>query len=97
MLYRIFIENVNEARICSIVGLYFASFTTIRADGFWRSNAERTLIIEIESDGSSKSLINTLAQRLREAMKQECVMVQAIQCESTMLCAPFNELNSKGE
>ena len=78
MLYRIYTENKNQKEIEKIVGKDFEGFTIFKAKGFWRLQAEKSLIIEIESPGIGKEKVNKLAKKIKKANEQEAVLVQEI-------------------
>ncbi len=77
MLYRIFTENKNHKAIEKIIAKYFEGFTLLKGNGFWRLQKENSLIIEIVTDDTDK-LINDLAKEIKEANKQQAVLVQKI-------------------
>ena len=77
MLYRIYTERKNEEVIEKIVGKYFEGFSILKSEGFWRLQKEDSLIIEIVAEDTDK-LINDLAKEIKEANKQEAILVQKI-------------------
>ena len=78
MLYRIYTENKNQQAIEKIVSKAFEGFTIFKAKGFWRLQAEKSLIIEIESPTIDREAVNKIAKDIKESNKQESVLVQEI-------------------
>jgi len=78
MLYRIYTENKNQKAIEKIVSKAFEGFTIFKAKGFWRLQAEKSLIIEIESPTIDREAVNKIAKDIKESNKQESVLVQEI-------------------
>jgi len=78
MLYRIYTENKNQKAIEKIVSKAFEGFTIFKAKGFWRLQAEKSLIIEIESPTIGRDAVNKIAKDIKESNKQESVLVQEI-------------------
>ena len=78
MLYRIYTENKNQKAIEKIVSKAFEGFTIFKAKGFWRLQAEKSLIIEIEAPGIGRDAVNKIAKKIKESNKQESVLVQEI-------------------
>ncbi len=78
MLYRIYTENKNQKAIEKIVSKAFEGFTIYKAKGFWRLQAEKSLIIEITTPGIDREIVNKIAKDIKKANKQESVLVQEI-------------------
>jgi len=82
MLYKIYVGSNNETkkleskRAIQIASKYFEGFTCQTANGFWKGMAEKTLIIEIETDDKKKVI--ELAEELKEALYQEAIAVAKI-------------------
>lgn len=79
MLYRIFTENKNKAKVESIVAEHFPGFTIYEADGYWNGMEEKSLVIEIMTD-RPLGRIHDIASAIKLVNKQEAVLVQAIYC-----------------
>jgi hypothetical protein len=75
MLYRIMTEDINRDSIIAIVSQNFESFTIIPAMGYWRGNAEKSLIIEIIGNADDYGKIQDCADNIRRQNKQECVLI----------------------
>lgn len=77
MLYRLYIgsnNNTKELETNRIVGLVsnkFEGFTAYEALGYWQGNAERSLIVEIETLKSK--LVVELARILCRELQQQAV------------------------
>lgn len=76
MLYRLLTENKNLPQVEKLISDQFEGFTLYKAQGYWRLQKENTLVIEIETSDMDK--INKLAKQIKEANKQEAVLVQEI-------------------
>lgn len=85
MLYRIYAERKNLEQIKRIVSDQFPGFTLIQAEGFWRLQREDSLIIEICCPKSEREQINELAAKIRDANKQESVLVQELQNDNWLI------------
>jgi hypothetical protein len=71
--YRIHTEDVNRPTILKLAGFRFEGFTVTYGAGFWRGEAEDTLILEIITADSAS--VYLLAEEIRKANKQESVIV----------------------
>ncbi|TES90055.1 MAG: hypothetical protein E3J87_10780 [Candidatus Cloacimonadota bacterium] len=76
--FRIYTENKNQDKIEEIISRYFDGFTIYKAEGFWRLQKEKTLIIEILGESDIVSKINSAAREIKSANNQEAVIVQKI-------------------
>jgi len=82
MLYKIYVGSNNETKkledkkAIAIASKHFEGFTCQNASGFWKGTAEKTLIIEIETDDKKKVI--ELAEELKTALFQEAVAVAKI-------------------
>lgn len=82
MLYKIYVGSNNETKkleaqkAIQIASTYFEGFTCQNANGFWKGTAEKTLIIEIETQNKKKVI--ELAEELKEALYQEAIAVAKI-------------------
>ena len=77
MLYRIFTEDKNRRKIERICAKYYPGYTLIKAEGFWRLQKEKSLIIEVITEDPA-ARISKLAKDIKNANKQEAVLVQKI-------------------
>jgi len=85
-LYRICTENVNRDKVEAIVSSYVEGFTILDAIGYWNGNREASLIVEIAGEEKYLHyLIQTIALHIKQANKQEAVMVQSFDGESEMI------------
>lgn len=80
MLYRIFTEDKQRLAIAQIVGRFFDGFTLIPAEGYWQGEQEQSLIIEIDTTGSTCPVnrINAIASEINELNNQQYCMIQEI-------------------
>ena len=86
-LHRIFTENVNYSNITDRLDILFPNgYTIINANGAWQGQREKSLIIEIVSDSPSiESDIGKLAYWLKKFNEQDAVLLEVIECESSLL------------
>ena len=92
MLYRIITENKVNSKdviIHAMAAQGFEGYTMIKARGYWKGVAEKSVIVEVScsnEDVSSVSLRVIAAARLiKEGLQQECVLVQEIPCSQEMI------------
>lgn len=69
--FRIYTEDVNEARTAELLKVSFDGFTVIRTTGFWKGVPENAIIIEIFTD--NETLIRALCEAIKKNNKQEAV------------------------
>lgn len=87
MLYRILTEDRQQEFVIDAISTQFNSFTLIKGQGYWNGKPEKTLIIEISSDSAyALEKINTLCCVINETNRQECTLVQVLECRSELIC-----------
>lgn len=80
MMYRLYIGSNNETRelelekIKEIVTRYYEGFTIILATGYWKSNEEKTAIVEISTNSWNGAIVSSLRNELR----QEAIGIQVL-------------------
>ncbi len=80
MLYRIYTENINRAKIEKIVSEHYDGFTIVEGTGFWKSQKEASLIIEIIGDDESDlDSVKIIAEQIKKTNDQDSVLVQRIE------------------
>ena len=82
--FRIYTEDrpgKRRALIRAITKAY-PGFTVYRARGYWRAQAEKSLIIEICTGTRDVKRINDLARKIKTLNKQEAVLVQIVKNEN---------------
>ncbi len=77
MLYRICTEDINQGKIEKIVSKSYPGFTIIKGEGFWESQKEESLIIEIVT-GNDDGIINDIANKIKKVNNQDAILVQKI-------------------
>lgn len=82
-MYRIYTEDTGGNTAALVVAAYFDSFTMYRATGYWRGMSERALVFDIETDLSPR--VVECAKRLKVELKQEGVLLAAIDSESWVI------------
>lgn len=80
MLYRIFTEDIeaNHDAIMEQIALRYDGFTIVKADGYWRLQPEKSLVIEIVTIDEDEKVKN-LAKAIKVVNNQEAVLVQKIE------------------
>ena len=85
-IYRICTEAKNVEEIERATAVLFEGFSIWQGAGFWRGTREQSLMIEIfSSELNAGALVRSLAQTIRDFNKQECVLVQTIECEGVFI------------
>lgn len=79
VLYRIQTEDKNRDGIEKTVSDFFDGYTVLSGTGFWKSDKEPTLVIEILAESASHNLnwanVKHIAEIIKESNNQECVLV----------------------
>jgi hypothetical protein len=87
--YRIYTENVALAvmKIQIIVNWHFPCCTIIHADGVYKGKKEKSLIIEIITDGTDKAeeRIGRICAEINKVHQQECCLVTRESIESVVI------------
>ena len=82
MLFRLYIGSNNTTgkletkRAIGIVSRSFDGFTVSSGSGYWQGKAEKSLIVEIETDKAE--LLNDTARNLCRELQQQAVGVAKI-------------------
>jgi uncharacterized membrane-anchored protein YitT (DUF2179 family) len=76
--FRIYTENKNQEKIEEIISRHFDGFTIYKAEGFWRLQKEKTLVIEILGESNIVEKINSAAKEIKKENNQDAVLVQKI-------------------
>ena len=85
MIIRIVTEN--HRLLDSIVSRYFDGYTILYGRGYWKGQAESSVVIEIDSIGADYNImarIRSIVSDIKALCKQESVLVQKIQCSSEL-------------
>lgn len=83
--FRIYTEDTNKDKIERILSNHFDGFTIYKAEGFWRLQKEKTLIIEILGSSDIADRVNSAAKEIKEENNQEAVLVQKIKNNSWLV------------
>jgi hypothetical protein len=87
-LYRIYTEDVGRENIERIVALYFDSYSINNQMGYWHGGREYTCVIEIFEPASfyhAQQKVGCIAQAIKQANKQEAVLVIELDCEGKLI------------
>jgi hypothetical protein len=87
-LYRICTENRNFEQTIQLVAKHFDGFTVIHTDGFWKGQAEHSLVIEIlpdMGDGEARTQVEKLARAIKKQNNQQAVMIQRISAQYDLI------------
>jgi hypothetical protein len=83
-MIRILTEDVNRPNIHgALASASIDAYTLIEAQGCWKGQIERSLIIEL--DGITRFRAECIAERIRVANRQEAVLVQEFTTTSTLI------------
>jgi len=84
--YRIYTEDKNRECIIALTVKKFDSFTVYNAQGYWKGQAEDSLVIEIiDEDKDIRYRVNTLAYEIKILNQQEGVLIQIVNCETELI------------
>ena len=86
-LYRILTEDKDREKVIQLVSEVSGGFTLIEAQGYWKGVAEKSIVIEIDNDDITDVDIKELAEKIRHANNQECVLVQVMHVMSQLIYA----------
>ena len=85
MLYRIYTEDKNRQIVEQILDENFPGYTIIQADGRWKGQSEKSLIIEVitSNDFDFSQRIKDVAAKIVKANSQEsCYITSTVQDET---------------
>ena len=88
MLYRITTEDKNQDKALAelILAKGFAGFSIRGQQGYYKGTKENSLVIEIDVFDDGKLVeIYALVKAIKGLLKQECVLLQAIESVSTLI------------
>lgn len=74
-LYRIYTEDKDRPLVATIIAGCFGNFTILSATGYWRGVSEPSLVIEIITADSEHANVRAVAEAIKHANRQECVLV----------------------
>jgi hypothetical protein len=87
-LYRIYTEDVNREEIERLAALQFDSFSISNAVGYWTGSRECSLVVEVFEPVAfyhAQQKVGKLAQAIKQANKQEAVLVIELDCEGVLI------------
>lgn len=82
-MYRILTEDVNREAIYSILDSYVDGYTVTPSVGSWRGVRENSLAIDLI--GIDQTIAEQIALNIKDANKQESVLLLSIETEATFL------------
>jgi len=83
-MIRILTEDINRSNIHgALASASVDAYTLIPCEGSWKGVREKSLIIEL--DGISRFRAICIARRIKDANKQEAVLIQEIHATSTLI------------
>lgn len=74
-IYRIYTENVGRRQVAELVSKYFKGFTILDATGYYKGQAERSMVIELMASDHQSHVIRFLSKVIAQKHNQECVLV----------------------
>lgn len=87
--YRIYTENTEnkdeEKGVAAIVATKFTAFTVYYGIGYWKSQQERSTVIEIIDSIAARDNILTIAGEIKTFLKQEAVLVTYAPAMATLV------------
>ena len=87
-LYRIYTEDVNREEIERLAALHFDNFSINNQLGYWLGGREYSCVIEIYEPVAfyhAQQKVGKLAQAIKQANKQEAVLVIELDCEGVLI------------
>jgi hypothetical protein len=85
ILYKILTEDLNREEVYRMVSALFNGFTVYQASGFWKGNAELSLVIEIIAENYDRHQIVALCEAIKQHNRQQCVMLVKIPVEMELI------------
>ena len=85
MLYRIYTEDKNRAKIIKAVRYGFGNFTVYSTIGFWKGKREKSLTIEIIADVPAMRTVALVAKNIKKFNKQKAVLIQKVEASSILI------------
>jgi hypothetical protein len=82
-MYRILTEDVNRETIYSILDSYVDGYTIQAGTGSWRGVRENSIAIDLI--GIDQTIAEQIALNIKDANKQESVLLLSIETEATFL------------
>lgn len=80
-MYRICTEDINRLRIEAIIARHgIDDYAMLSGVGCWKGQREKALTLEFI--GSDRETVRAIAEAIREANKQDAVLVQHIPVEA---------------
>jgi hypothetical protein len=74
-LYRLYTEDLNRGAIVERVGTYFPGFNIREAEGYYKGQRERAIVIELMAPAEQAHVVKFLAAVIKQLNRQECVLV----------------------
>ena len=73
--YRLYTEDLNEARLCELFSAAFDSYTVFHAEGRYKTKCEWSLIFEVITQKPAWIHVSHLAEIIKKINKQESVLL----------------------
>jgi hypothetical protein len=86
MLYEIMTEDTGRENITRALDASFPGYTLIPTIGRWEGVTEPSIMAQIETDNGQA--VRQCAEQIREANKQQAVLVEAIPSSSELVTDP---------
>ncbi len=83
MIFKIYTEDKNEQGIVNLTSNVFSGFTLYKTKGYWQGQAENSIVIEVVSTEQDREKVVSLAKDIKELNKQESVLVNSYQEETS--------------
>jgi hypothetical protein len=83
-MYRILTQDVNEEDIRDILDARFDAYTLLPAEGVWKRQPEKSLVIEVDCKACGEQ-VRDAALAIKANNKQEAVLVQELSTTSELV------------
>jgi len=89
--YYIYIGSNNEThqleseQAIRTISKYFDGFTAYEVVGYWKGSQEKTLKVEIVSEGQGDTVIVRMIKELKTKLRQDAIMLEKINSNSVFI------------
>jgi capsular polysaccharide biosynthesis protein len=83
--YRIYTQDINRDEVIKIISKEFESFTLFNGTGYWQSEQENSLVIEIIGRYEDRKRITAIANEIKQVNKQQSVLITGTDNEAIFI------------
>lgn len=80
--YRLYTEDINRKGIVDRVSKYFPGFNIREAEGYYKGQGEKAIVIELVAMSSQAHVVRFLGKVIAQMNRQECVLVTSQDCKA---------------